>query len=115
MRIVAGRAADSIIRCVVAFAVAESIRLEAHILNSAGAARRNLGPGAMTLPAEVRHLLGSECSELWHGRFAGYVRFRRPMASLAAHAFAHAQEVETRRLHDIRGMAIEALTHFGGS
>src|SRR5579864_4801670 len=111
MRIMAGRAPDSTIRSIVAFTVTQAIRLEAHILNSARAAGRNLRPCAMTLTAEVRHLLSSERCEVAHfpGPDAWVVG---AMASLALHSFDHRREYRARRFHYIGGMATEALAHF---
>src|SRR5262249_29919379 len=116
VRIVASCASDSLVFSVEAFAVAQAIWLETHILNSARTVHGDLRPGTVTLPAEVRHLLGGQRPELAHGSGDGVSRahspqmpFRCRMASRALHPFYHRGEAQARRFDDMRGVAIEAL------
>src|SRR5262249_11069061 len=121
VRIVTGCAADSIIRGVVAFAVAQTIRLKAYVLNAARTVHGNLRPGTVTLPAEVRHFLRGQSAKFSHGPASSASRAARsqmllrwPVASLALHAFDHSRERGLRESHDIGGVAIETLPHFRG-
>src|ERR1035438_5354443 len=67
VRIVAGGAANPVVSGIVALTVAQSVRLKLNVLDSLRAVGRDLRPGAMTLAAEVRHLLSREIAEHAHG------------------------------------------------
>ena len=64
--IVTGRALDSLVGHVVAPAVGEPVRLKADVQHAMRAARRDLVPGAMALPAELRRVLRRELAQFLH-------------------------------------------------
>src|SRR4051794_12797510 len=96
MWIVARAAANPHVGAVEAFAVSQTVRLEAYVLNSARSAYRDLRPGAVTLAAEIRHFFGVARSQFRDDCLTGVARanrlqmcFRRAMASFALHTLDH--------------------------
>ena len=64
VRVVAGNTADALIVRVVAFAFRQAVGLEANVGNARLSLHRNFLPCAMTLPAEVGHLLGRKSIQI---------------------------------------------------
>lgn len=119
MRIVARQTADSRIIRVVTLAAGQAIRLEANVGNAQIRLHSNFCPGAMTLPAEVRHLLGSEF--VWLGFFlvriqvvaveqqhGGKMRFGTLVAVYALHAWCHFLQSELPSGCGVGGVAPKA-------
>ena len=119
MRIMAGHAANSQVQSVIASAIREAIRLETDVVNPIGTVRRNVGPGAMTLAAKVRHFFGCELRQFGHISQVAVTRlntcnvaFSSRVAVDALQAGLHGIEPKFARLYGIRGMAGKAFRRF---
>src|SRR4051812_27744777 len=104
MRVMAGGTADAGVGCVIALAVREPIRLKPDVLHASRSIDGDVRPRPVTLPAEVRHLLGGQPGQAARDPGGGLkVCFRASMTTLALNSRSR-----TRR------MATEALPGFGG-
>src|SRR2546426_1125615 len=93
MWIMTGHATDAPVDGVVALAVGKPVGLKSHVGHSLRAIRRDIGPSAMTPPAEFRYFLGAQPGRLRHRRVLRVPCFdgsRVPVGSGVATSALHA-------------------------
>jgi hypothetical protein len=119
VRVVAARAANPAIVCVVTFAVDQAIGLETHIHHSGYPRTGNVVPRPVALATEAGCLLARELAQFGHSGPFRVANLHRPqmicggpMAALALHAGTQRRESQSFLIDRISGMAPEAPKTF---